>query len=399
MFHRAKIEIVLWMSVTSFLALLSFDGYLSSISAITKEFSISEQHFYLTVNVFFIAFGISQLFYGIIYDIYRKKKGLLIIGYTIFLLGSMISMISPSINTLLLGRFIQGVGLGSSGMLRFVMLTDNFRKTSLSQALSWTNILFMSMQPLVVLLWVYIQTFWGWRYNFAFTSFSIIICILIFSFFYSDTMTAEQQKKQFDLTTFLKTYFSFFKAKTILNIINVSLIKSVSFICVALIPLVLQNIFKLSAIEYGWFNLINIATIIIGGLINVFFVKKYGVKKMLVTGVLLISLSSVTILTFGCLKIFTITAIFIPILFILLGGKIAYNNALILVLDSFSKTVGTMSAVYNGIETFICSLFGLCVLTVSSGNIQISLGILVFSLSLIILSCLYYSCKIGNAPC
>ncbi len=394
MFHKLKINknIVVWLA-SSVIFLYFHDGYLASFSAITKEFSTSNYHFQISVSIFLTGLGLSQLIFGIAYDFYKNKKRLLIIGHIILLSGALIPLISLSNQSFFLGRFLQGIGVGSSVALRYAIVVNDFEKIRFSQTISYMNIVFGLLQPATVFLWAFIQFFYGWRANFTFISLIIILFLLSLSLFYDDAMEKCEQK-QFNIRRFIKVYSPLLQAKFSLAVLTTIFIKFIIYICMITCPMLFQGIFKLSVIEYGFFNLINIVIMIVGSGVNVFFVKVLGVTKMLIIGIITILFSSIAILTFNCLKIFSMISLVLPILFILLGGKIAYNNAIVLVYNNFFDKVGMVGSIYASIEMFICSFLSLGILVLNTKNIQLYFGALFFLLSLIVLGSLFFGCKL-----
>lgn len=384
--NKINNKYLLWF-LTSSIFLFFNDGYLASFSDFINDFHTNSNSFQCSITVFLMGLGLSQLVYGLIYDIFATKKKLLIIGYVILLLGTIISFFSNCIYMFFLGRFLQGIGLGASVVLRFAILVDKFEKNKFSRTISYMNIVFAVLQPIIVLLWVGTSVLCGWRFNFLFLSLAIIIFLMAL-FFYEEIPNASKKKREI-FAKFKNLYSHFAELRFLLSLTNVILIKSIIFFCMFISPTLFQGVFKLSAIKYSFFNLINISTMLIAATLNVFFVRIYGVRSLLIIGILLTILGSVVILLFSYLNIFSLISTLVPFLCIIMGGKIAYNNAVVLLYEGFFKGMGVITSVYTGLELLICSLLSVFMIILGVEKIQSFLGVLFFSLSCLILLLLF----------
>lgn len=80
-----------------------------------------------------IGFGFSQLIYGPLADRYGRRK-VALFGLGLFILESLICVLSNSIETLLAGRLVQGLGIGSAGPISSAIPKDIFSGKDLTRA-------------------------------------------------------------------------------------------------------------------------------------------------------------------------------------------------------------------------------------------------------------------------
>lgn len=88
---------------------LSIDMYLPALPAIADDLGSTVGSVQMTLTVFFIAFGASQLVYGPIADQVGRKPPLYF-GLAVFILGSIGCALAPTIEVLTAARFVQGLG-------------------------------------------------------------------------------------------------------------------------------------------------------------------------------------------------------------------------------------------------------------------------------------------------
>ncbi|MEQ8602844.1 MAG: multidrug effflux MFS transporter [Marivibrio sp.] len=108
-------------SVTLLLVLLtalgpiSTDLYLPSLPAMQRAFDAETGAIQLTLSVYMIAFAAAQLIYGPLSDRFGRR-GPLLAGTGLYVAASILCLVAPSIEWLILGRFLQGVG-GCAGQV------------------------------------------------------------------------------------------------------------------------------------------------------------------------------------------------------------------------------------------------------------------------------------------
>src|SRR3990167_8516207 len=98
--------LLIFIAMTSMVAT---DMYVPSLPYITQYFSASTTAVKLTISAYFLTFSVSQLIYGPLSDGFGRRI-ILIIGLVIFLIGSALCVFAWSINALLVGRLLQGIG-------------------------------------------------------------------------------------------------------------------------------------------------------------------------------------------------------------------------------------------------------------------------------------------------
>ena len=109
----------LWMAIVlgSFAAIapLSTDMYLPSLPALAEDLQSNTSVAQLTLTANLLGLGLGQLWLGLLSD-QRGRRMPLIISLSVYCLSSVLCTAAPSIELLILLRFIQGVS-GAGGMV------------------------------------------------------------------------------------------------------------------------------------------------------------------------------------------------------------------------------------------------------------------------------------------
>ena len=87
----------------------AIDMYLPAMPTIQADLGVTEQAMQGTIIAYFAAFGVAQLIYGPWADQAGRKLPLYA-GVSVFLIGSVLCALAGSIEALMVGRFVQGLG-------------------------------------------------------------------------------------------------------------------------------------------------------------------------------------------------------------------------------------------------------------------------------------------------
>jgi len=91
---------------------VSSDLYLPTLPILTQEFGASMAQVHMTLSALLLAFGISQLFWGPLSDMWGRRP-VLIVGLVAYVVAGIGCVIAPSIDALILWRTLQGAAMGS----------------------------------------------------------------------------------------------------------------------------------------------------------------------------------------------------------------------------------------------------------------------------------------------
>ncbi len=99
------------------------DMYLPALPLIGADLGASVAQTQLTLTAFFLAFGVSQLFYGPLADQVGRKPPIYL-GMAVFIAGSVGCALAPSIGALVGFRFLQGVGAAAVMVIPRAIIRD-----------------------------------------------------------------------------------------------------------------------------------------------------------------------------------------------------------------------------------------------------------------------------------
>ena len=126
---------------------LSLTLYSPALPSIVADLSTTDAGGKLTMSVYFAAFALSQLICGPLSDRFgRRWVG---VGFfVVYVLGSIVGALAPTLEVLLLGRLLQGFGVSAGVALSRAMVRDQFVGMEAIRILTMVNLI-LTVAPAV----------------------------------------------------------------------------------------------------------------------------------------------------------------------------------------------------------------------------------------------------------
>ncbi len=117
-----RTDTIIFLGGITALTAVSVDIVLPSTGVVARAFGAPEQQGALLVGLYFIAYAIGQLFWGLFSDAFGRRKALLmtLAGFTV---ASLACAAAPTFQMLLAARFVQGL-FGASPVIARAMVRD-----------------------------------------------------------------------------------------------------------------------------------------------------------------------------------------------------------------------------------------------------------------------------------
>lgn len=104
---------------------LSMSLYTPAMPELVQAFGTTASTMKLTLSVYFAGFAVAQLICGPLSDAYGRRPAALVF-FTIYVAGSLIAAIAPSVTWLIIGRALQGVGVAAGPAISRAIVRDQF---------------------------------------------------------------------------------------------------------------------------------------------------------------------------------------------------------------------------------------------------------------------------------
>lgn len=179
------------------------DIYLPSFLEMPSKLETTMNGVQWSLSLFVLMLAFAHLIYGPLAERFGRKK-VLLFGLAIAFLGSLLCVVAVTLLDLLVGRVLQGLGVGAAAVLWRDIAQEKYGKESSLKEASYlvpTSLVVIILAPFVGGL---IQTYLGWRANFAYILFHVaLVFVCVYFLFQEDSQKRDPQKKTFS--------FSFYK--------------------------------------------------------------------------------------------------------------------------------------------------------------------------------------------
>lgn len=149
------------------LTALAIDTMLPALPAIGASYALADANqLQLVVFAYMIGFGIAQVIYGPLSDVYGRRP-LVIIGLVILIVGAIISALASDFDHLLAARVLQGIGAAAARVIAISIVRDRYAGREMARVMSFTMMVFMIVPVLAPTFGGLLLAAAGWRSIFA----------------------------------------------------------------------------------------------------------------------------------------------------------------------------------------------------------------------------------------
>lgn len=352
---------------------LSNDLYLPTLPALIDELHTTSFLVQFSMTIWFIGEALPQIYFGLIADKFGYKL-LILWGGVIFLTGTFLCMITPSIYGLLAGRFFQGIGVSSLNIATFATVRSHpYEEKNSVKLISWINIT-GSLAPIMgPVIGSYLYLVWGWRSTFTCVLFLGSIALVGLYFFMIDNAKLDKELKiKINFRSSLQYYKPIYSNRNLwiyLGTYTCFLAALIAYLTSA--PFVMNQQFHIPIQYFGVTQLVPFFSYIAGGITVNKLINTYSQKKIIVRGL---------IITFLSVCYFTLISIFSSWLTIynyllatsvFLYGFALAGSPLITSALSISENKGSSAAILGLSAAGMASLGSLMMATFYKGSFNV----------------------------
>ncbi len=157
------VEFVALIASMMALTALSIDIMLPALPQIGQALGVtSENDRQLVIIIYVLGFAAGQIIYGPLSDRWGRKP-VLMIGFGLFIAGSLAALVAPTFETLLLARALQGIGAASPRVMSLAIVRDLFNGRQMARVMSLAMMVFIVIPVLAPALGQLMMTAGSWR--------------------------------------------------------------------------------------------------------------------------------------------------------------------------------------------------------------------------------------------
>lgn len=353
--RRKKIIFLIMVTILALGQIIS-DVYLPSLPAIARSLDASVNATQFSLSIYMFGFAFSQLFYGPVSDGIGRKKPLLV-GLILCLLGSIICLLGEHIQFIIFGRFIQGLGAGSTLTLSSAVLRDLFEGENLAKYASYSALIGVGFLATAPLLGGYLQTYFDWHAAFIFMfSYTFISFLLVF--IWVPETNIHQHKNHLIPENIKKNLITLLSSPIFIGYSICSLLVYGAILAwLTAGPFLLQGVVGLTPISFGWTYILTGVAFAAGAFLNGKLVIRYGINRMLRIGLYCVLAAAILMITCKIAGFINSMVIMGPVMLMMFGASLVFPNCSAGIFHPFPKIAGITSALFYSSRLFGGAIF------------------------------------------
>lgn len=333
------------------LAGMEFDLFVPSFPELQYDFDLAPFWVEALLSVNFIGYCISLFFVGGLADRLGRKP-IILLGLIIFIIGSLFCLWANAYAFLLIGRFLQGVGIAAPAILSFLIIADSYPLKKQQFLMAMLNASMNASIAVAPILGSYITLYFHWQGNFV-ALLLLGLLVLCMTAVFIPTYKLPKRKE----TLSLRAYFPIFQSKPLVLLITFIVLVFVPYwVFVGMSPILYMEDLDVPLSHFGFYQGALAFVFAFGSLLSGFILHKIDHKKLLAIskGLTIAGLISIAWVTFSnSADPMLITLAFIPFII----SQIIPNNILLpLCLNFMPSAKGRVSAVVQGIRLIFSAL-------------------------------------------
>ncbi len=356
------------MALLMSIVAISIDALLPALGIISTELNLSNpNHAQYLIGFVFVGMAIGQLISGPLSDAWGRKK-ILYIGIGFYTVGSIICFIAPTLEMILLGRFIQGLGVSGPYVCAISIVRDKFSGRHMASVMSIIMMIFIMVPAIAPALGQFIIIYFSWR--------SIFVFYIIYSLIVGTWLFLRLEE------TLPKSNRIPFNSKNLLHGLKEILNCRVTVGYTACIGIIFGSFVgylnSSQQIFQSQFNTGSLFTVYFGGLALVFgvssfvnsrFVEKFGMLYLCIRSLLLIIFASLMFLTIHLVVPVTLWMFVVYAAVVFFGFGLLFGNLNAIAMEPMGHIAGIASAIIGSSSSVISMILGAIIGQLYNGTV------------------------------
>ncbi|MFQ3360908.1 MAG: multidrug effflux MFS transporter [Alphaproteobacteria bacterium] len=356
---------ILALAAVTGLAPFTLNIIVPSLPSISENFDVAYSSAQLVITAFIAAMAIGQLIIGTLSDAYGRRS-ILMIGIFVFIVGSIICSIAPTIEMLIFGRFIQALGGVSGVVLGRAIVRDVYGREKAASALGYVTTVMVIAPMIAPVLGGLLEDFVGWRSSFYVLFFTGIL--LIFMVYSGIKETNIDNRSRGDIKTLLFNFIILLRIrKFVLFTLTMACANSMFFTFLAVAPFIIIKVLEFSPTQYGFAFIPISVAFMLGSFTAARLSERIGSLKLIKIGVfggILGSIVMGVIIYYNLMNIYTL---FGSMMIITYSNGIVMPNIIANIVSVKPELAGAASGLSGSMQF---ALAGICTYTAASISIE-----------------------------
>lgn len=352
---------------------IEIDISVPSFPDMVRYFNVSEGTIQLTIAYNFLGFCIGGLFFGPLSECYGRRR-IMIIGNTLLLIGAVGCVFAPSVFSLLISRFIQGIG-ASTSVVVFAIVADSYQGDKAIKFIGIMNSVLTVVMAIAPVLGSFINEIVGWRGNYATVAILCLISWVLLLFLLPET---KKDRDIFSLKKMMKDYRKLLSSSKFMVLsLQQSLFSAAYMSFITCGPFLYMETFGLSSTIYALHQGAIVGSFSLISLFSIKILKKFGAVWCVISGTSVGAIGSLLFVILSVIMPHSFYLVTLSMIIFSIGCAICQPVVFNASINVFPEIKGTASSALSFIRAFVMAIFiGLTSYVYNGQAINISLLVL-----------------------
>lgn len=305
---------------------LALNIYLPSLAGMIAAFNTTSAQVQLTMSLYMAAVGVTQIFLGPLSDRYGRRP-VVIGGMAVFVVGTLICLAAPDINTLIAGRIIQAMGGCAGLVLGRAIVRDLFERERAASMIGYVT-MGMAVGPMFApAIGGALDGHFGWQGGF-YLMLAIGVIILVAAWFDLHETHHNRTRGQ-GFGGLVASYRALGSERLFWAYAATSMFtSSVYFAFLGGAPFIAASVLGMSPVVMGLYFMLVAAGYIVGNGLSGRYAQRIGVIRMITAGSLMPLVAVVLVAALFGAGVVHPLSLFLPMLLVGLGNGLCLPSAI-----------------------------------------------------------------------
>ena len=173
--NQSQFEFIALMASLMSVVALAIDALLPALDIIGKSIdTVNNSENQLLIIMIFLGLGVGPLLFGPISDSLGRKP-IVYLGFSVFIIASIICINAQSLNVMIAGRILQGIGLSAPRTISIAMVRDTYSGDYMARIMSFITVIFILVPIIAPALGKFVLDYYNWQAIFYIQLFMTIV--------------------------------------------------------------------------------------------------------------------------------------------------------------------------------------------------------------------------------
>lgn len=270
---------------------LSMAVYTPAMPEIVHAFGTTEAAVKMTLSLYFAGFAVAQLICGPLSDGFGRRP-ITIIFMMIYLAASFLALFAPSVEVLMLARFLQGVGAAAGVAISRALVRDLFTHESSARIMNMIGIMLAVGPAIAPTLGGVVMEYFGWHAIFLVMVAMGLGIVAMTIFAMRETVTRDLSRIR--PRALIGNYYQLLTSRYfMLSVITIAGSTGALYAWATMLPFIMMNRIGMTASQFGAAMLLQSGSYFLGSLAYRRLMRKFSGRYLVRAGLGLIAVASV----------------------------------------------------------------------------------------------------------